>query len=274
MLQDLLRACEILFGPNPQFSAEFLQYLQPGGLKSAYRKRVMETHPDRLGVLKKNGQQVEPNSFSAVQEAYQQLETFIRWRESRGGAGRADLAGRPQEPRRYSGGTTVGKGDFFREQSHVPAEIRPFQLLGGAVRGLPSDSTERFYHGPMPQRKLLFGTFLYYLGLTNWRTISRVLTLQRLGRPRLGEIGIRLGVFTTNEIDRILAFRSPGVRFGETALTMGVVTESQVQALLSRQRLLQKKFGSILLEKELVNDQELQELLYRFRKHNGILLKR
>ena len=46
--QQLFRSCEILFGSQVSISREFLEYLQPSGLQGAYRKRALETHPDRM----------------------------------------------------------------------------------------------------------------------------------------------------------------------------------------------------------------------------------
>ena len=45
--KQFLRSCRILFGPEVQITPQFLGYLQPAGVKTAYRKLAMETHPDR-----------------------------------------------------------------------------------------------------------------------------------------------------------------------------------------------------------------------------------
>ena len=45
--QDLFKACESLFGTDIDVSVEFLRYLKPAGVRAAYRKKAMETHPDR-----------------------------------------------------------------------------------------------------------------------------------------------------------------------------------------------------------------------------------
>ena len=49
--QDLFKACESLFGTEIDISIEFLRYLKPAGVKAAYRKKAMETHPDRAAAL-------------------------------------------------------------------------------------------------------------------------------------------------------------------------------------------------------------------------------
>ena len=44
---ELFNACRTIFGSQVNVSTEFLRYLQPVGVKSAYKKRALETHPDR-----------------------------------------------------------------------------------------------------------------------------------------------------------------------------------------------------------------------------------
>jgi len=46
------------------------------------------------------------------------------------------------------------------------------------------------------------------------------------------------------------------------------LSEQQLRVLIFQQKRLQKKFGTILLEKNLLKDYELQQLLYQFECHN------
>ena len=52
--KDLFKACESLFGTDIDASVDFLRYLKPDGVKAAYRKRALETHPDRARVVPEN----------------------------------------------------------------------------------------------------------------------------------------------------------------------------------------------------------------------------
>ena len=70
--QDLHNACQVLFGADIAVSRGFLDYLQLSGLKSAYRKKALETHPDSLNnesLL--NGKNCD--LFMAVQQAYERI---------------------------------------------------------------------------------------------------------------------------------------------------------------------------------------------------------
>lgn len=269
----LFQSCEVLFGTELNVSGEFLDYLQAGGIKSAYRKRVMETHPDRLIGLDLSLRKQSVARFHAVQEAYETLLTFLKTKKTgptivtpqykRNGA--ATVRSNPAPPHR-----SAGNGGR-QQSSHHRRTIEPIILPGETRRGPVHANTENLYEGPLPQRQLLFGHFLYYSGLTNWRTISRILTWQRTGRPRLGELGRRFGMCRQEDITTILHARKPFGQFGETAQLLGILTEQQVRILMFHQQRLQKKFGTILLEKNLLSQPELEELLDQFQHHNATL---
>ena len=47
---ELITACQILFSPEgSKCSVDFIKTLKPSTLKKVYRKKALETHPDRRG---------------------------------------------------------------------------------------------------------------------------------------------------------------------------------------------------------------------------------
>ena len=48
---QLFNACNVLFGPNAGVTVDFIRYLQMSGLKAVYRKKALESHPDRAVAL-------------------------------------------------------------------------------------------------------------------------------------------------------------------------------------------------------------------------------
>ncbi len=271
--QQLFRSCEILFGAQLKISWEFLDYLQFSGLKGAYRKRAMETHPDALiGGDLQSGTEIN-EKFHKVQKAYEQLFCYLKIKESR------QLHTRFRQPtnevpptsssawQKNSTGWSSGKNFHQNPCSRTTAGTNPFSPK---TRWAPEYSpTENLYCGELPRRRLLFGHFLYYSGLANWRTITRILTWQRTERPRLGELGCRLGMLRQADVSFILQGKVPFQPFGQTARNFGILNDYQIKVLLFHQQRLQKKFGAILLEKGLVNPEELQELLFEFEQHNA-----
>ena len=275
---ELFRSCRILFGDDLNISSEFLNYLQASGIKGAYRKRAMETHPDRFIGQELLLRQQGVGLFHAVQEAYENLLTFLKAKE----AGKLIIESHHRSPGETSampsGNSSPSQHQSTRnDEWYAPfyfRTIQPITLPEDRHRTIVYTNTERLYQGPLPQRHLLLGHFLYYSGLTNWRTIARILTWQRTERPRLGELGKRFGMFKQEDITTILHARKPFRPFGETAQMLGILTERQVRVLMFHQQRLQKKFGTILLEKNLITQLQLEALLYQFEHHNANVLPR
>jgi len=275
--KELFRSCEIIFGPELTISREFLDYLQLSGIKSAYRKRAMETHPDRAALENARVQRQHHELFHSVQEAYEKLITFLDAKEK---GYCLPLPARPMRPRTQPPRPAPPK-------PHRPQQARPNQ---GPARPRPQPKatprttadfrstasqpsvfwdTESLYQGQVPNRRLLLGHFLYYSGLINWRTIIQALIWQRTERPRLGEIGQRFGLLNDADVVQILRNRPSLQPFGQTAMDLGLLSQPQLQMLVAHQKRLQKKFGEFFLEKRILEPNELRILLQQYQEHNA-----
>lgn len=253
----LHQACCQLFGDQVVIGNGFLEYLQLEGLKGAYRKRVRETHPDRRPMSACSSE-----AFISVQRAYEVLASYLKKRDN--GRIRATNIGQAVTPM-----DTAGPNRCSSLQ-----DIAPIVLPNASCPQSHKSSIDRLYQGSLPNRPLLFGHFLYYSGLTTWRTITSVLVQQQRNRPFLGELGASFGVFSIEDIPRVLQGKSTIKKpFGAVAMSLGLLNEDQLQTLLKHQQMLQKKFGTILVEKELINQQELAFLLFLFRRHNRLSLR-
>lgn len=264
---ELFRSCEILFGANLAVSSEFLDYLQISGVKSAFRKRAMETHPDRQVAENRLPYQNSAAHFHSVYEAYTHLMGFLEEKETK-----RKFSGKPQTM--ATGSANHSSPVHDRPRSYPWQKIKPIDLARAQHRDGRFTNTEKYYNGPLPGRPLLFGHFLYYSGLINWRTITKILTWQRIGRPRIGELGRRSGIFDQQDIATILHSKQPGSPFGATAVRLGMLSEYQLKVLIFNQQRLQKRFGTILLENNLIEAHELRELLNRFDHHNATIVSR
>ena len=275
--KELFRSCEIIFGPELTISREFLDYLQLSGIKSAYRKRAMETHPDRATLENDRVQRQRHDLFHAVQEAYENLTTFLDAKEK---GYCLPPPPRQAQPRRQSARPAPPKP--HRPQQARPSQAAPrprpqpragAQTKAGFENTTSHSSvfwnTESLYQGPLPNRRLLLGHFLYYSGLINWRTIIQALIWQRTERPRLGEIGQRFGLLNEADVVQILRNRPTLQPFGQTAMDMGLLSQPQLQMLVSHQKRLQKKFGEFFLEKQILEPNELRALLQQYQEHNA-----
>ena len=267
--KELFRSCEIIFGPELTISREFLDYLQLSGIKSAYRKRAMETHPDRAALENDRVQRQRHDLFHSVQEAYENLTAFLDAKEKGyclpPPARQAPAKAQPPRP-------ASPKPQRPQQANPKPGKTHA-QTKGGFGNTSSQPSvfwdTESLYQGPLPNRRLLLGHFLYYSGLINWRTIIQALIWQRTERPRLGEIGQRFGLLNEEDVVHILRNRPILQPFGQTAMDLGLLSQPQLQMLVAHQKRLQKKFGEFFLEKQILEPSELRTLLQQYQEHNA-----
>ena len=99
----------------------------------------------------------------------------------------------------------------------------------------------------------------------------QALIWQRTQRPRLGEIGQRFGILSEQDILHVLRQKEFLQPFGESALSLGLLTESQLRMLVFYQKRLQRKFGEFFVEKKILRPEQLDRLLQQYHEHNSRL---
>lgn len=255
---EIYKACRTLFGAEVDLSRDFLSYLQPSGVKTAYRQRVKETHPD-IFVGDADQQRLQTGLFQELVAAYELFGNFFKQRE-RGlwTAGKAYAASRsnsPQSPR---------PGSDFR--SKPPGSGASRSHTGSAYNNTSGGS--HFFHGNLPDRKLEFGLFLYYQQLIDYRQLIEALVWQRSQRPNLGDIAQRWGWLTDQEVRDILKARLDLRRFGEKAVHLQYLSDRQLQTLLYFQRSQQQRLGQFFIQRNILTAGEIDRLVQEQRLHN------
>jgi hypothetical protein len=231
---DLSRACALLFGPGHSLPADLHGESWQRRLRDAWRRRVLESHPDRAAVLGRDAADLE-EEFRSLAEAYRILA-----QASRPGREDAPAAARParREP---------------------PRPARP-----------PVDHLHR---GSVPRRPLLLAEFFYYAGRISWRNLVEAVAWQRGQRPSIGRIAVEWGHLSEDGVREVLAARrradDPGAPFGEHALRLGLITSGQLLALLGRQRRLQKRIGEFFVERGILGTGEIAALEQELSAHNA-----
>ena len=232
---ELNDACSIIFGPNIKFSLDFIKQLQPDGLKAAYHKKALETHPDRA--RSKGGDISQLNElFIRANLAYEKLCSVIN-----------------------------DKGSLFQ---------KPKPAAASRTRTTYADSpayqarTDHFFNGKLPRRKLLIGQFLYYSGLISWNSYINAIIWQRRQRPSLGQIAQDWNMLSTKDIYNILLGRYQREKFGESAIRQGYLTPYQLMALLGKQRRLQPFFGEYFVNNNDLSWYDLEEMVRKQSDHN------
>src|SRR5512135_479763 len=82
---EVVQACRKLFGEDVDISRNFLYYsIQPSGVKSAYRKKAKESHPDLFAADPAHIQQKQTALFREIIQAYDTLTLFFKQREQGG----------------------------------------------------------------------------------------------------------------------------------------------------------------------------------------------
>jgi len=247
---DLFRACSILFGPDVDVSYDFLNYIQPAGIKTAFRKLALETHPDT-----QQGEVDAPASsekFMEVHWAYKRLISFISRRDTL-------PIGRHSRPRREP----AGAGSFTTAR-------RTRQRRRSRHQSPPDDSqrTGYYYTSTVPRRALLFGEYLFYCGIIPWDALIKAIVWQRTQRPRLGEIAKQWGWLSDRQVSQTMRGRRLGEQFGQSAIRQEHLSQMQLNALLNAQRGKQRPFGEYFVLHGMLSREELENHYANFISHN------
>jgi len=224
--QRLLDACQLLFGKEVDYSIDFLKYLQESGLKSAYRQRARETHPDRAAILNCDVRYLE-NQFKRLNEAYHYLLSYI------------------QNPGRYI---------IFESKPHrKPPNVKPRSERGiNPVIKMPF-GRYLYYRGLITYRDLIdaliwqktkrptIGELAKRMHLLSEGEIKEILRKRRLGE-RFGDAAHRLGLLTLYDIERLLARQQLiQPRIGRYFIEKGILTLAEVERLAWELRQLNRK---------------------------------
>lgn len=236
--QDLFKACESLFGTDIDVSVEFLRYLKPAGVKAAYRKKALETHPDRAAVMDGKADFME-DRFKEVGLAYQLLCEFLA------------------APWKYS---LNESGRLYERKQPSPRPATP--------KKTGSQKVEPLYVGRMPSRRLLFGQYLYYAGHISLSTLIKAIVWQRLQRPSFGAIAVSWGWLEGSDIINILRCRNYGEKFGECAFRLGCLSRYQLGRLLDKQKQVQPLIGKYFIEQNILSSAQVFQRIVDMKMYN------
>jgi len=229
---ELMDACRILF-PTADINRDFLCYIQPEGLKNAYRNRVWECHPDACDEDSQQARRTE--LFRRSVEAYKLLDEYLKSRK-------------PGLKLRHS-----------RSHKTTFSPIQPAQR----------NPDEQFYDGPFPTIELKLGLYLYYRGIISYQEVVRALMWQRDLRPPLGDFARQWGWLSEADVSAILAATDIVGTFGERAVAVGLLTQSQLNLILLHQRSMQQPIGRYFVSRSLMTELTLRQYLRDLARHNA-----
>ncbi len=242
----LYNACHVLFGSEIDVSVDFLRYLQIPGLKAIYRRKALETHPDRAIALARPAIALE-EQFKQINAAYQELHDYL------------------ENPMRFK---LIDDGSRKRP-NQTPHKMHTSSGTQSRQAYSKSEGFQRqFYKGTLPKRELLFGQYIYYYGYISYRQLIDAIIWQRIQRPLIGNIAIRWEWLYEDDVREILKRRSWGEKFGESALRGGYLTTDEIRIILGRQRILQPRIGKYFVERRILTSSLVEKMAEGFRHHN------
>jgi hypothetical protein len=241
---DVVCACQTLFGNQVNVSRDFLYYIQPSGVKSAYRKKAKEHHPDFFATDPLHIQQRQTVLFREILRAYDVLGLFFQQRES---------------------GTWKPVREPVRAKPQAAEKKKPEPAPARC-------DDESYYSGTVPFRTLQIGQYLYYRGIIPFRALIRALIWQRKQRPSFGEIALRWGWLDAVGHEKIYLLRDRPRRVGEKAVKLGLLSVFQVNVILLYQRSQQDRLGGYFVQNRMASQRELDNLLRDLKHHNAAVL--
>jgi len=252
--EDVIRAGRTLFGAA--FAAEAAGWRDT--LKATYRRRALETHPDRARALGRAEADLL-REFRAVADAYRILSSLRAGPPPRRGAGTPPRGAHAPRPPRPPPETA---------RAPRPAPAPPPPRAAGAPRVRASVHPEE-----LPRRRLRLGEYLYYSGRVSWSELVEAVAWQRAQRPALGRIAVDFGFLSPDDVGVLLEARreagANGVPFGEWAVRRGFLTSFQLLAALGQQLRRQRPIGQFFVDRGLVAEDELDALRLRVLRHNA-----
>lgn len=232
---EVFRACRTLFGSELQLNREFLTYLQPSGVRSAYRKKAKVIHPDRFAVSCTIIKTRQQRLFQDLNQAHQTVQSYL-------------------------------KQKHHAPNSHYPPKRSAYSQPRTRRQGPPYQ--KQWARNSLPHRPLQFGTFLYYLGIIPFQALISAITWQRQQRPVLGDIARQWGWLSEQEIRQIITYRSGPHKFGERAEQLGLLDNLQVRTLLFHQRSKQEQIGHYFIAQGFFDTAKRNQLLAQLAEHN------
>ena len=174
---DVKKAFRILFGQQITYSEAVLNYIQPSGIKSAFREQVKMIHPDQA--VKEGISEDEASiKFQELYDAYRLLLEIKTGKTFRTGV---DQTG------------TVYSHHTRPSPSPASAPVKDFYYCGTQL----------------PNHKLRFGEFLFYSKAISWCTlIAAIVYKKKADDQKMGQYFIEQNILTERDLFRYLALQS------------------------------------------------------------------
>ncbi len=245
---EVVLACQTLFGKNVKITRDFLYSIKQGGVKSAYRMKAKENHPDLFASRPVYIQQRQTERFRQIILAYDILNLFFRQREA--------------GVRRSAPRTTAAPARNRKQRDGVRESERASAPKGKGT----------YYRGTVPHAVLQIGQYLYYRGRISFDTLINSLIWQRKQRPCIGDIAVQWGWLDEKGRQKISRASMRQMLFGEKAVDLGLLSVFQVNTILLYQRSHQERLGVYFVRNKILSSEGIELLVQELKEHNAGVL--
>ena len=210
---DIIQACRLLFRPDFEFTIDYINSLNMDSLKSAYRNKIFDSHPDRARLLGLDAAELG-EKFKLVDEAYKILTSFIE----------------EYEEKKY-------KESFSKiKPAETPKVINKYpdnELLFGQFlfySGLVSLNTLLdAIHWQRKQRPS-FGEIALEMNLIHPEDIGKILRNKNNGE-RFGDCAVRFGIINSFQFRSILGKQQKShFQIGQYFIRKRILTPDKINA--------------------------------------------
>ncbi len=217
---DIVNACKTLFGREASITRDFVHALGHDDLKSAFRKKAFETHPDLHSGGEDYVRKQQSDLFMGVRSAYDTLVKFYEKRQKRLPTGAAfQTVSRPSYSTDWCAAETVPPrrleiGGYLYYRGCIPYAV--------LIKALAWQKQQRPSIGAIAKQ-------------WNWLSDVQIKSILSFhGQPRLfGERAVHLQFLNSFKVRTLLAFqRKQQKKIGQYFVENGFLTEHKVAQMV------------------------------------------
>ena len=120
----------------------------------------------------------------------------------------------------------------------------------------------------LPNRTLKTGEYLFYSGQISCGDLIEAVDWQKKQHQRAGQLAVSMGYMKEAEREVVLSQKNNDEAFCSAAIRLGVLSTTQRNWLLFKQRKQQKPIGEFFVENDLITAQDLSRALVQKHSHN------
>ncbi len=120
----------------------------------------------------------------------------------------------------------------------------------------------------LPNRELKTGEYLFYSGQISCGDLIEAVDWQKNQHQRAGQFAVALGYIEEEDRETVLKGQKEGEAFYSAAIRLGVLSSTQRNWLLFKQRRQKKPIGEYFVQNDLISTQDLSRALVQKHSHN------